>query len=405
MKILMLHNRYQVPSGEEIVVEAEKSLLETKGHNVALMEVDNANISSAFEKAKAAVNVIYSVSSKRQVTDKIKGFCPDIVHIHNFFPILSPSVYYACYEAQVPVIQTLHNYRLLCSIASFFRDGKICEDCLGKPFPWPGIVHGCYRGSKVGTATVAAMQSVHSMMGTWQDKVGSYIALTEFARSKFIQGGLPADKIAVKPNFLTPDPGIGEGKGNYALFVGRLWPEKGIDTLLTAWQQIGNRLPLKIVGDGPLAPQVAEAMQQIPGVEWLKQQPRAQVLCLMKNATVLVMPSIWYEPFGMSIVEAYAIGLPVIASNIGSMSTLIDHGRTGLNFRPGDAEDLITQLEWVLTHFAEMVQMRQSVRAEFETKYTAEKNYQMLMNIYQQAASSSTLPILSSTWLNNTYEL
>jgi glycosyltransferase involved in cell wall biosynthesis len=405
VKILMLHNRYQVTSGEEIVVQAEKSLLETKGHNVALMEVDNANISSAFEKAKAAINVIYSVSSKRQVTDKIKSFCPDIVHIHNFFPILSPSVYYACHEAQVPVIQTLHNYRLLCSIASFFRDGKVCEDCLSKPFPWPGIVHGCYRGSKVGTATVAAMQSVHSMMGTWQDKVSSYIALTDFARSKFIQGGLPADKIAVKPNFLTPDPGIGEGKGNYVLFVGRLWPEKGIDTLLTAWQQIGNRLPLKIVGDGPLAPQVAEAMQQIPGIEWLKQQPRAKVLSLMKNATVLVMPSIWYEGFPMSIAEAYAIGLPVITSNIGSMSALIDHGRTGLHFRPGDAEDLVTQIEWVLTHFAEMVQMRQSVRAEFETKYTAEKNYQILMNIYQQAASSSTLPILSSTWLNNTYEL
>jgi glycosyltransferase involved in cell wall biosynthesis len=249
------------------------------------------------------------------------------------------------------------------------------------------------------------MQSIHSMMGTWQDKVNSYIALTDFARSKFIQGGLPADKIAIKPNFLTPDPGIGEGKGNYALFVGRLWPEKGIDTLLTAWEQIGNRLPLKIVGDGPLAPQVAEAMQHIPGIEWLQQQPRAQVLSLMKNATVLVMPSIWYEGFPMSIAEAYAIGLPVITSNIGSMSALIDHGRTGLHFRPGDAEDLVTQIEWVLTHFAEMVQMRQSVRAEFETKYTAEINYQMLMNIYQQAASSPTVPILSSTWLNNTYEL
>lgn len=388
MRVLLLHNRYQIAGGEDVVVQTEKSLLEANGHCVALLETNNDDIVGPLEKAKAAANTIYSPSSKQWVRAKVASFLPDLVHVHNFFPLLSPSIYYACREAGVPVVQSLHNYRMLCPNSYFFREGKVCEDCLGKFFPWPGIVHSCYRGSKAGTAVVATMLSMHRAVQTWTGMVDVYIALTEFAQQKFLQGGLPAEKIVVKPNFVYPDPGQGNGQGGYALFVGRLSPEKGLETLLTAWEKIGGRMPLKIVGDGPLADRVAEATQRLMGVDWLGRQPKEQVLKLMKEAQVLIFPSIWYEGFPVVIAEAYAVGLPVIASDLGSTSSLIDRGRTGLHFRPGDPEDLASQVEWVLTHPAELAQMRREARAEFETKYTPQQNYQILMDIYERVLSN-----------------
>lgn len=387
MKILLLHNRYQNPGGEDVVVHTEKALLEANGHDVALLEVNNDNIIKPVEKAKAAVNAIYSVSSKNWVSEKIASIQPDLVHIHNFFPLLSPSVYYACREAGVPVVQTLHNYRLFCANYSLFREGKVCEDCLGKFFPWPGVIHGCYRDSKTGTAVVASMQFVHRVLQTWEKMVDQYITLTEFARQKFIQGNLPPSKLAVKPNFIYPDPGEGNGQGKYALFVGRLSPEKGIETLLKAWEKLEKQIPLKIVGDGPLATRVAETSQKLTSVEWLGKQSKEQVLRLMKEAQVLVVPSLWYEGFPMVIVESYAVGLPVIASNLGSLSLLVNHGRTGLLFRPGDPEDLAAQVDWALTHPDKLAQIRREARSEFEAKYTAKINYQMLMEIYERARS------------------
>lgn len=389
MKVLLLHNRYQIAGGEDVVVQTEKALLKANGHDVTLLETNNDNIVGPLEKAKAATNAIYSRSSKQLVRAEVASFLPDLVHVHNFFPLLSPSVYYACREAGVPVVQTLHNYRLLCPSQGgiFLRKGEVCEDCLGKFFPWPGIVHSCYRNSKAGTTVHAMMLSLHRGLQTWTTMVDVYIALTEFARQKFIQGGLPAEKIVVKPNFAYPDPSQGKGQGGYALFVGRLSPEKGLETLLTAWERIGRRMPLKIVGDGPLADMVASATQKLKGVEWLGRQPKEQVLALMKEAQVLVFPSIWYEGFPMVIVEAYAVGLPVIASDLGSTSSLIDHGRTGLHFRPSDPEDLAAKVEWTLTHPAELAQMRRKARSEFDSKYTAERNYQMLMDIYERVLS------------------
>jgi glycosyltransferase involved in cell wall biosynthesis len=384
MKVLLLHNRYQISGGEDVVVQAEKALLEVNGHCVTLLETSNDDITHPLEQAKAAANAVYSRSSKQQVRAEIARFLPDVVHVHNFFPLLSPSVYYACREAGIPVVQTLHNYRLLCANAYLFREGEVCEDCVGMRFPWPGVVRGCYRGSKAGTAVVATMQSIHRILHTWTKMVDAYIALTEFARQKFIQQGLPEEKIVVKPNFAYSEASPSQGQGRYALFVGRLSPEKGIDTLLHAWERIGERMPLKIVGDGQLANTVAEATQKLRGVEWLGRQSKEQVLALMKDAQILVFPSMCYEGFPMVITEAYAVGLPVIASNLGVSSSLIKHGRTGLHFRPGDPEDLAAQIEFILTHPDELAQMRREARSEFEAKYTAERNYQMLMNIYER---------------------
>ncbi|NMG11028.1 glycosyltransferase [Brasilonema sp. UFV-L1] len=387
MRILILHNRYQIGGGEDVTMQTEKALLEANGHSVALLEVDNDNITSPLEKVKAAVNAIYSLSSKQLVLAEIAKFQPDVVHIHNFFPLLSPSVHYACQEAGVPVVQTLQNYRLFCLNSYFFREGKVCEDCFGKFFAWSGVVHGCYRGSKTGSVVVGAMQSVHRIIQTWDKVVDVYITVTEFARHKYIQGNLPASKLVVKPNFLYPDPKQGKGQGNYALFVGRLSPEKGLKTLFLAWEKLAGKIPLKIVGEGPLSDEVASTAQRLTDVEWLGKQPKTRVLDLMKDAQVLIFPSLWYEGFPLVIVEAYAVGLPVIASNLGSQSSLIEHGRTGLHFRPGDPEDLVAQVEWVLTHPIALAQMRQETRAEFEAKYTAEINYQMLMDIYKRVVN------------------
>ena len=382
MRVLILHNRYQIAGGEDGVVRAEKALLEAYGHSVDLLEINNDDITSFIDKAKTALGTIYSFSSKKLLSKAISGFSPDVVHVHNFFPKLSPSIYFACKALNVPVVQTLHNYRFFCANYSFFREGKVCENCLHESFPISGVVHKCYKSSTVGTAIVSTMQFVHRQIGTWNHMVDRYIAPTEFVLEKFIEAGLPRRKFVIKPNFLESDPGIGQGTGKYALFVGRLVPEKGIGTLLKAWQELGSTLPLKIVGEGPLEDQVGQACDQSSGIEWLGKLPRDNVIKLMKDAHALIFPSLWYEVFPLVIVESYAIGLPIISSKIGSQSSLIQHQRTGLHFEPGSVNDLISQVEWSLENPTKMTSMRQFSRQEYESKYTANQNYEMLMNIY-----------------------
>jgi glycosyltransferase involved in cell wall biosynthesis len=236
------------------------------------------------------------------------------------------------------------------------------------------------------SGATAAMLSVHRALDTWEREVDAYIALSEFARRKFVEGGLTAEKIAVKPNFIDPDPGMGEGRGDYVLFVGRLSQEKGVDTMLAGWERLADKVPLKVVGDGPLASKVAEAAKRFEEIEWLGRQPKDRVLALMKEAQALVLPSVCYENFPIVLAEAYAVGLPVIASNLGGMSSLVHHGSTGLHFQPGDPESLALQVEWASAHPVRLRQMREKARAEFEAKYTAEQNHQSLMEIYQTAA-------------------
>ncbi len=236
------------------------------------------------------------------------------------------------------------------------------------------------------------MLTVHRALRTWTEMVDVYVALTEFARNKFVEGGLPAGKIVVKPNFVVPDPGRGQGGGGYALFVGRLAPEKGTGTMLAAWDRLGTRIPLKIVGEGPLKDQVVGAAARQANVEWLGHRPVADVHALMGKADMLVFPSQCYETFGRVAAEAFAAGTPVIAANIGAVAELVEHGRTGLKFRPGDPEDLVTQVEWALSHSAELRRMREEVRAEFEAKYTAERNYRTLMEIYEAALERKKVP-------------
>jgi glycosyltransferase involved in cell wall biosynthesis len=382
MKILSVHNTYQKPGGEDQVFAQEAELLRAHGHQVLLYQASNDQVTGVNPLVLLG-NTIWNRPIHQELRALMRREKPDIVHVHNTFPVISPAVYYAANGEGIPVVQTLHNYRMLCPGSTLFRDGHVCEECLTKRIPWPGVLHGCYRNSRLATAAAAAMLANHNFKETWSKAVSAYIALTGFARDKFIQGGFPAGKIFVKPNYLQSDPGLGEGQGNYALFVGRLTPEKGISTLLEAWRQFdGQELPLQIAGDGPLAAEAERASRQMEGVSWLKWLPRAEILQRMKDASVLILPSTWYEGFPMIIAEAFAVGLPVITSNLGSMSSIVDHQRTGLHFEPGNAAALVEAVRWWSAHPAEAAFMRTEARLEYETKYTPEENYTQMMNVY-----------------------
>jgi glycosyltransferase involved in cell wall biosynthesis len=386
MRILIVHNHYKAAGGEDVVVEAEKAMLEDHGHEVSLLEADNAEISGPLNQVATGFRAIYSPSSRRQVAAEVAHFQPSVMHVHNFLPLLSPSVYYAAREAGVAVVQTLHNYRLICPGGGLLREGSVCEQCLERTVPTPGVLHGCYRGSRAASASIAAMLVLHRMLGTWTTMVDAYIALTQFGCEKFVQGGLPADRLFVKPNFVHSAAPAGLGDGGFALFIGRLAESKGIRPLLAAWSRLGISLPLKIAGDGPMRGEVQAAAQCMKNVEWLGHMGKDRIADLLRRAHVVIVPSLWYEGFPMVVVEAFAAGAPVIASDIGALGEVVDHGRTGLHARPGDAEDLARQVEWLTAHEEERRRMQQSARREFELHYTAERNYKMLLAIYERAA-------------------
>ena len=387
LRILLIHNYYQQSGGEDTEFAAEKKLLRQKEHEVVEFVRHNAEIQE-IGHLRVAIDAVWSRYSQHALQRLLQATRPDVAHFHNTFLLISPAAYYACREEGIPVVQTLQNYRLLCPGATFLRDGRVCEDCVGKTIPWPGVLHGCWRGSRVQTSVVMAMLASHRLLGTWQKQVDVYVALTEFARQKFIEGGLPAEKIAIKPNFIYPDPGPGDGSGNYVLFVGRISQEKGIRTLVRAWRKL-KEVPLKVAGDGPLMEEIQRASSK--GLEILGWRPHDEVLSLIKGARFLVFPSEWYEGFPLAIAEAFACGVPVIASRLGAMAEIVENGRTGLHFEPGNPEDLAAKVEWAWTHPQQMTEMGHEARREYEQKYTAERNYEMLMEIYRRAMGKTTV--------------
>lgn len=386
MKVLVVHNSYQRRGGEDTVAFAESRLLEAHGHTVIHYERHNDELRNCGARGAliAGIETVWSSMSFRAMKGLIAKEKPDVAHFHNTLPLISPAAYYACAEADVPVVQTLHNYRLLCPVATFLRDGQICQSCLGRSVAWRGVVHGCYRGSRPATAAVAAMLAVHRALGTWQTKVDAYIALSEFARRKFIEGGLPGERVVVKPNFVHPDPGAKHGPGEYALHVGRLSQEKGLHLLLEAWGQLQQRIPLRIAGDGPLREALASEIEKkgLREVELLGHVAPTEIITLMHHARFLVFPSMWFEGFPMSIAGAFACGLPVIAPLLGTMAEIIAAGISGLHFSAGDALDLAARVEWAWTHAAEMQEMGRNACEEYRTKYTPERNYEKLWEIY-----------------------
>jgi len=387
MKVLAVHNYYQQPGGEEQIFNTEATLLESYGHEVIRYTLNNDQIPE-MNAIALAKTTLWNSTVYQELRSLIRQEKPQVAHFHNTFPLVSPAAYYAARDEGVAVVQTLHNYRLLCPNALFFREGRVCEDCLGKSIPMPGVMHGCYRGSRSASAVVAATMSLHSFLGTWQRAVDVFIVYSQFAMNKFIQGGLPPEKVMFKTNFLYPAPDIGEGNGGYALFVGRLSVEKGLGVMLDAWRQLRGKIPLKIMGDGPMSGLVTAAMQEMPEIEWLGRRSLEEVYEVVGKAAFLVFPSEWYETFGRVAIEAFARGTPVVASRIGAIAELVDHERTGMLFHPSDSADLATQVEWLLSHPQELSQMRQEARSQFEAKYTAADNCKRLMEIYQTAISN-----------------
>jgi glycosyltransferase involved in cell wall biosynthesis len=386
MNILAAHNFYKQPGGEDQCVAAEVAMLKSHGHEVTQYFLRNESI-DAMSRLQVGSRTIWSGPAFRELRQLFRTHRPQIAHFHNTFPLISPAAYYAARAENVRVVQTLHNFRLCCANALLFRDGDVCEDCLGKSIPWPAIVHKCYHDSRAASATIATMLTAHRVLGTWRKLIDVYIALTEFGRRKLIEGGLPADKIAVKSNFAYPDPGPGAGTGGYAVFVGRLSAEKGVETLLKAWQHLGGSLPLRLVGDGPLAGAVREAAAKDASIQWLGNVPLEAVYRLVGEATFLVLPSQCYENFPRVVIEAFAKGTPVIASKLGGMAEIVDDGRTGLHFKPGDPADLAMKVRSILADPPKLARLRQAARQRFDQCFTADVNHKSLMAIYEKALS------------------
>jgi glycosyltransferase involved in cell wall biosynthesis len=384
VRILALHNRYIQLGGEDKSFDAQVNLLRAHGDHVDTLLQDNARVAGVGARTVAR-STVWSQQSYRRVRSALRAGRYDVLDVHNTFPLLSPAVYYAARAEGVPVVQTLHNYRLICPSATLFRNGRVCEDCVGKAVPWPGVVHACYRASRAGTAVVVAMLTAHRLLRTWSRMVTTYVAMTRFERAKLIQGGLPAAKIRVKPHFVHPDPGQGAHTGDFAVFVGRLAPDKGLDTLLAAIESLGPAFPLRIIGDGPLAGRVQQAAARLPHVRWLGQLSSDQVYANLGEARMLVFPSLWYETFGLVAIEAYARGTPVIGSNIGAIAEIVEDDRTGLLFQAGDAAELARQLARAWAQPSKRARLGREARRTYEERYTAEAAYRALQAIYRDA--------------------
>lgn len=391
MKILLCHNHYQQRGGEDRVFESESALLESRGHEIVRFTVHNDAVTN-FGRLDLLKKTVWNTEAADQLDAVIQREQPELMHCTNIFPLISPAAYYVAKQHGVAVVQSLHNYRLLCPKAQFVRNGKICESCLGKSIAWPAVVHGCYRESRTASAAVTAMLAYHHRRQSWTEMVDRFITPTQFAKDKHIEGGLPAEKIEVKPNFIVNDPGVGSGSGGYELFVGRLSAEKGIETLLAAWRNLPGDRKLKIIGDGPLADMVEQSARSDQRIEWLGHCDAQRVFAELRQARCLIMPSICYETFGLTIIEAFASGTPVITSRLGAMAELIDEGRTGWLVNAGDASDLAEKIAQLDN--ADSTSLRQQARDEFEQKYSAEENYHTLIRIYDQALGRNPLPEL-----------
>lgn len=383
MTILTVHNFYQIPGGEDQVFRAESALLEERGHRVIRFTEDNARIPS-LGRVRAALVSLWNPGAARAVRRIIERERVEVAHFHNTFPLLSASVLRAARRSGAAVVQTLHNFRLVCPNGLLFRKGEPCRQCVGRSFPWPGLRHGCYRSSRAATALAAASVLTRRVTGTWHDGVDAYIVLSEFARSVLLGSGAPADKVIVMPNFVHPDPGAGDGAGGYVLFLGRLSEEKGIRVLVEAWKRLRPAAKLRIAGDGPLAGWLA---RQADGrsIEWRGPLPRHQALAELGGASLLAVPSLCYEGSPLAVLEAFATGTPVAASAIGSLSELIQPGITGWLVPPGSIAAWAAALDEALSQPVLLHKMRRHARQGYEARYSAEAHYKRLLTVYRRA--------------------
>lgn len=355
---------------------SEVSLLRSYGHTVFEYSRSNHDVTSQ-GVVKSAAGAFWSRKSYADVREILNDANCDIVHVHNTFPLISPSVFWAAKDAGVPVIMSVRNFRMFCPQAMFLRDGRICEDCVGR-VPWRGVVRRCYRDSVAASALVAGVSVLHRMVGTYDSAIDAYIALSEFSRKKMIQGGVRAEQIFVKPNFIPSSSLSGEPIRSGALFVGRLSVEKGVEVLASAMRGLEG-LGLAVAGGGPLQ----SLLENNESIELHGEVPREKLDGLMSGAEFLVMPTLTYETFGRVVVEAFSNGLPVIASRIGSLTELVVEGSTGLLFEPGNVRDLQDKIRWAMKHPHEMRRMGEVAKGVFQEKFSEDISYRRLIDIYR----------------------
>lgn len=384
MRVLVVHNFYQHKGGEDAVFAAETAMLQANGHEVFEFTAHNDSLQGK-NLVEIALNTLWSSTAKRDLAELIAKVQPEIVHFHNTFMSISPSAYYACKEANLPVVQTLHNYRLVCPKATLFRGEDLCTACVGNTLFIPAIRHACYRDSSLQTLGVAAMLNLHRLLKTWDTQIDKYICLSENSRQIFVDGGLPADKMMVKGNFLEKDPGIGLSDERYFVFLGRLSPEKGLSILLNAWKDLRD-IPLKIIGEGPMREELSSFIQehQMKHVELLGFMPHAEALELVKRATAQVVPSQWQEPFGLVAIEAFACAKAVVASKLGALSNIVEDGVNGLHFDAKDSASLAEKVKLLWEDPKTTERMGKNARQSYEQNYTSAANYQVLMKAYQE---------------------
>lgn len=393
MKILLVHNFYgsSAPSGENMVYLAEKALLERSGHEVIefVRHSDAIREQGAWGKVKGALSTPWNPYSHAAVLRIIERENPDLMHAHNVFPMISSSIFSAASERKVAVVLTLHNYRTVCAAAIPMRADIPCTRCMDDRSVWPAIRYGCYRGSRLATLPLAASISMHRKLGTWLKHVDAFIALTEFQRDMLVRSGLPSSCIYIKPHFYDepPCPKAWDERENKVVFVGRLREEKGVRYLIEAWLRWGKDAPvLELIGNGTQRHELSQLAKPMGNrVRFLGQLPFEETQRRIAAARLLVLPSLCFEGFPMVIREAYALGVPVAASRLGSMQNLVEEDVTGGFFKPGSSEELLGCVRGLWKKQQDLEKMACASRAKFECSYTSETNYRRLMDIYDEA--------------------
>ena len=396
MRILYIHTKYlQSAGGEDVTVQAESDLMRSKGHDVHVHFFDNATIGSGpGAKLKAGIYAIYNRTAATEIRKVIKEFNPDLVHVHNFFFAASPSVLKEVHRLRIPLVVTIQNYRLICANALLLRNGNICELCVSYDFPWYGVKYKCYHDSAMQSAAIGAMAAIHKWLGTWKNVVDVYITPSAFARNKLIKSSFNVDpkKILVKPNFI-PDPGLNDmdNRRNYYLFVGRLSAEKGVNVLLEAWKNLPEQ-NLVIAGDGPEREKMTSEYGHLNNVKFVGHKSKDEIIGLMKECRALIFPSIWYEGLPLTIIEAFATGTPVIASDLGAMTEMIKHRINGLLFPPGGIEQLrasVNEFDKIVTEGKDFLYI--GARENYVERYHPDRCYTEIMKIYHLVTGTKTV--------------
>jgi glycosyltransferase involved in cell wall biosynthesis len=387
MRVAIFHNRYRHRGGEDSVVDFEAELLRKAGHEVRMFVVDNRDeiarsAAGVLGALRVGMNARWNERSAARVRAFLDAEAVDVAHVHNFFPLLTPAVHAAIGERGVPVVQTLHNYRLLCANGMFLRQDRPCEDCVERG-PWNAVRHACYRGSRVQTAVWADQTQHHRRLGTWPKRVDLFTTPSAFAREKLLAAGLPPDRLVVKGNAVD-DPGTATAAGRGGVFVGRLSREKGVHLLLEAWRNFAGE-PLTIVGSGPEAAALRRAAADIPGVCFLGRVGRERVFEALREAAFSIVPSLWYENFPVTVAESLACGRAVVAASPTALDEFVDHGRNGLRFELGSVDGLAAACGELLSDPARTAEMGLEARADYEDHLTPEASLAALLRVYERA--------------------